>query len=155
MTATEQGDDQIPKLDREVLEILANASDRQKLLSGGNLDNGRRLAFTSATGGYDQNSGELSGWITYGLFEKKIRFRTTKFTTRMLSFHGAGGFLTETLPLERLAGQTGTFSMSGNRELSLLWLWLGRDLACTPFFLAGQGGLGHLGEGEVRFWAVD
>lgn len=154
MTVPEQSDIQIPKFDREVLDIIANLPEGQKLLEGGNLNNGRRLAVISASGGYDQNSGQISGWITYGPFERKIRFQTTEFTTRLLSFHGSGGFLNEALPLDRLNGQTGTFSMSGNREVSALWLWLGNDVVCVPLILLGQGGFGHYAKGNVVFRSV-
>jgi hypothetical protein len=154
MTIAEQNDTQIPKLDREVLEILENLPG-PKLLGAGSPDATTRLAFISASGGYTETSGSFTGWITYGLFERKIRFQSTKFTTRMLSFVGAGGFLNAALPLERLAGQTGTFAMSGNREISALRLWLGNELVCAPLILVGGGGNGHLGEGEVVFRAVD
>jgi hypothetical protein len=155
MTIPEQNDTQIPKLDRDVLEIISNAPGGQKLLGAGRLDGSKKLAFISASGGYSQESGSFTGWVTYGLFERKIRFQSSKFTTRMLSFFGAGGFLNEALPLERLAGQTGTFSMSGGKEVSALVLWLGNELVCVPLILIGQGGAGHLAEGEVVFHAVD
>jgi len=155
MTISEQSDTQILKLKWDVLEIIANPPDGQKLPNGGSLDDTRRLAIVSASGGYDQNSGEFVGWITYGLFERKIKFQTTKFTSRLLSFHGTGGFLNQALPLDRLAGQTGTFSLSGSREVSLLWLWLGNDFVCVPLPLIGGGGMGHYAQGEVRFMAVD
>lgn len=154
MNVSDPNDTQIPAFDREALEIVANSTDGKKLLDSGSLDERRRLAIISAKGGYDQNSGQISGWITYGLFEPKIRFQTTTFTTRMLSFHGTGGFLNEALPLDRLAGKTGTFSMSGNKEVSMLWLWLGRDAVCVPLILIGEGGNGHFAEGQVRFWSV-
>lgn len=155
MTNPEQDAIPLPKFDQDVLEILSNPPDgHQKLLDNASLDDGRRLAIISASGGYDRDSGEITGWITYGLFERKIRFQTTRFTSRLLSFHGTGGFLTSALPLERLAGQTGTFSMSGNREVSALWLWLGNESVCVPLIMIGQGGMGHYAKGDVVFRAV-
>ncbi|MBL8299639.1 MAG: hypothetical protein JNN30_14990 [Rhodanobacteraceae bacterium] len=147
-------DTQIPKFDQDVLEVLSNLPDGQKLLGSESQQDRRHYAIVSASGGYDQNSGEFIGWFTYGLFERKIRFQTTRFTSRLLSFHGAAGFLSDSLPLERLAGQTGTFVMSGNKEISAMRLWLGNELICTPLILLGQGGMGHHAEGEVVFRVV-
>lgn len=155
MTNPEQNDTQIPKLDRDALEIISNLPGGHKLLGAGSPDGSKKLAFISASGGYSQESGSFTGWITYGLFQKKIRFQSTKFTTRMLRFFGAGGFFNEALPLERLAGKTGTFSMSGSKEVSALVLWLGNEMVCLPLVLVGEGGAGHLAEGEVVFHAVD
>jgi hypothetical protein len=155
MTIPEQNDTRIPTWDQDVLEIISNAPGAQKLLGAGQVDGSKNLAVISASGGYSQESGSFTGWITYGLFGKKIRFQSTKFTTRMLRFFGAGGFVNYALPLERLAGQTGTFSMSGSKEVSALVLWLGNEPVCVPLLLLGEGGAGHLAEGEVAFHAVD
>lgn len=154
MTIPEQNDTQIPKWDQGVLEIISNVPGGQKLLDASHLDTSTNLAVISASGGYSQESGSFTGWITY-VGGRRIRFQSTKFTTRMLRFFGAGGFVNYALPLERLAGQTGTFSMSGSKEVSALVLWLGNEPVCVPLLLVGEGGAGHLAEGEVVFHAAD
>jgi hypothetical protein len=111
------------------------------------------FCFASASLLFGGSSDQLSGWITY-MNNMKIRFISTKFTTRMLSFGGAGGATVFTYPPEVLEAKTGRFIVSGGKELAALRIYFDADdkwVFSTPLPLLGEGGAGHLAEGEVIF----
>ena len=151
--ASEILDNELLSQHQKAVDIIEHLPDLQKQAGGQGLVAPAGLAVVSATLAYDRESGFLGGWITYPFDPIKIRFVSTSFTVRQLSFHGTGGFVNVAMSRQDLVGKRGKFFASGNKEVSALRLWLDDKLVFAPLFILGQGGNGHLAEGEVLFTA--
>lgn len=134
---------------------VAQMSEDQAKISKSMADYHNSMVSASTSVGPD--GGNLQGWITYTHGGEKIHFQ---LEGRPSTFHGlfagvAAVALIGALPASRLAGQVGTFKVSGGLTGGQLFMWLnGQPVFTGPIPFAGAGAFGWGLEGKVRFSSV-